>query len=119
MKEWKKLNGELLEASDFAIQHYPEFSNIPRRLVENVFKKYNDYTYLLFEDGFIKGFVVFQNYNKFYNGFMVCLPFGKLENHVKELLSLKPLIPKNVKEITWFDENKMKGRRIKLNREDK
>lgn len=107
---WQKLNGELDEVVEFSQQHYPNFKEMPERLVRKLLETYKKTTFVYFINNAIKGFVIFQEWPNCLNFIVICLPFGTERENLKAILSGRHLLPR--KKFVWFDETKMEGRGI-------
>jgi len=108
---WQKLNGDLKGLIEFSRENYPNFKEMPEKLISKIFETYKETTHLFYIDGKIKGFALYQEWPNCLNFLMMCLPFGTERENLRVLLGGRHLLPR--KKIVWFDETEMKARGIR------
>jgi len=106
---WEKLNNKLDELVKFCQKHYPNFKDIPEEFVRKLFETYRNTT-LIYTNGQIQGFALYQEWPDCLNFIMICLPFGTKKENLKVILSGRYLLPD--KKIVWWDEKEMKAKGV-------
>jgi hypothetical protein len=114
MKKWELINGQLSELTDYAQKKYINFNRLPKEMVEQFFKKYHEWTYILVEENKICGFAVLQDYGDFYNGFAIYIENESYEENFKNIRMLASILSKRTKRVRWFNEKRMKAINVEI-----